>query len=233
MKSFFPKVCAWLLTLLGLGWLQSCTEYGCPYVNFDASGDVTDVEGNPIENAVVSRYGGRAFTDRDGRFSFDGGDVVIDDTIMLNVSAGIRYEAARVCVTMVRTESGDGHWYGGAFTSAEDVHVKLKEAEKRRSYSIYGRVTDSEGTPLPGVCISRFGLCKYSDLDGDFAFISDKLEERKDTVILNFNAMKGNFEKRTMTVTVRKIGDPTPGEWSEGVFGEKDVQVRMTPSGGN
>ncbi len=152
------SICPFLASILSLFGFSSCilapTMYGSPYVEFAASGKVTDKQGEPIEGIRVAvrehRYYPNSenviydhnhwydddtlYTDAQGRYqltrdlvSFSGPDdvtIVFED--IDGPGNGGEFAPATVIPEITQTKKGDKKWYGGKFEVSADVSLEKK-----------------------------------------------------------------------------------------------------------
>ena len=149
-------------------------EYGSPHANFQIKGKVTDMKGEPIPDLQVRiNPSGESHpqgwlhtdtlqTDTNGDFIFSKTDfpfmeyrLIIED-IDWDKNKAI-YASDTITVTFDSNDfSGGEGWSLGS--ASKEIQIQLKEyidthTEPYTLYTFYGRVTDQDGWPVPGVTI--------------------------------------------------------------------------------
>ena len=151
IRSFWTRLCAWVIGILGMGAaVSSCEEiediiggglcmYGTPNMDYQISGKVMDADsGKAIEGIQVSRpwdYGDNAVTtDKDGKFTISGNDFPNDTlhVVATDIDGEVNgiYAEEKVVVDLKapkgkRTDA----WYAGKY-EAEDVKIKMQKASE-------------------------------------------------------------------------------------------------------
>ena len=149
-------------------------EYGSPHANFQIKGKVTDMKGEPIPDLQVRinpsgeshpqgwLHTNTLQTDTNGDFIFSKTDfpfmeyrLIIED-IDWDKNKAI-YASDTITVTFDSNDfSGGEGWSLGS--ASKEIQIQLKEyidthTEPYTLYTFYGRVTDQDGWPVPGVTI--------------------------------------------------------------------------------
>lgn len=97
---------------------------------FEVSGEVVDVEGNPLSGiSVYAESADPVKTDSDGRFTVNGGGLPAESTILRFVdedNEGVRYTPRIVTVPLEKYKDGQG-WTEGYYRNSGDVVVTMTE----------------------------------------------------------------------------------------------------------
>lgn len=181
-KHFLKKVnwlLAGLLALLGFGQM-GCdkmypVEYGTPHATYALKGKVVDEQNRPIPRIQVqiqSQDGLRdpfayapvdtIYTDEQGNFAWEIDffspvfQVTSDDTDEEANGGWFDSDTLEVNFSGEELTGGKG-WYEGR--AEKEVNIILKKYVDPHTtpyvlYTFYGQVTDEQGNPLPGVCIT-------------------------------------------------------------------------------
>ena len=208
-------ILASVLALLGFscGDGGMATEYGSPYANFEVKGKVKDTKGNPIPNAQIRihnidqekhwYYSDTVYSSASGEFiwkktdfPFQNFKFITED--MDDDSNGGQFAADTTIVTFDSKDFvGGERWFSGTASKVTDIIMKPyidTHTEPYRLYTIYGKVTGQDGTPLPGILIltdpaytknkegDPFTYPAITDISGRYRFIYDKATATKHTV---------------------------------------------------
>ena len=154
IRSFWTRLCAYALGLLGLGSAIGCEEiedifgggggnlcmYGTPTMSYEIKGKVVDSDsGKAIEGIKVGRYdfngAAEVFSDGSGKFDLSGSDFP-SDTLHLKVTdvdgeTGGLYSGDEVTVNLKQTEKSTDEWYAGKY-EADDGVIKMKKASSAK-----------------------------------------------------------------------------------------------------
>ena len=149
-------------------------EYGSPHANFQIKGKVTDMIGEPIPGLQVRiNPSGESHpqgwlhtdtlrTDTNGDFVFSKTDfpfmeyrLIIEDVDWDKNKAIYASDTTTVTFDSNDFSGGEGWSLGSA---SKEIQIQLKEyidthTEPYTLYTFYGRVTDQDGWPVPGVTI--------------------------------------------------------------------------------
>ena len=159
MSKWYNALLSALLSVLGF---ESCSsvinneaeEYGCPLVEYQVKGEVTDADsGRPIEGIQAKlghmfttdeREQAYAFdsvlTDRAGSFVFPvHGEVALQPSLTLMedpnaASGGMRYASDAVRLkdmVQKQVKQGDGNWYNGAYELTVARKLKKQGGKKQ------------------------------------------------------------------------------------------------------
>lgn len=145
-------------------------EYGTPYASFQVKGKVKDSKGTPIPNAQIrvsldnsSDYWMRSdtiYSDKDGAFEWKQTYFPTKNFIFITEDAGKDIPERQFAsdTTQVVFESFEGGSGWNAGHAAKEMDIVLKDyvdthTEPYSLYTIYGRITDQAGYPLPGILV--------------------------------------------------------------------------------
>lgn len=173
-------VIAGLLSLIG----YSCSDseiddnlicmYGTPYGTFELKGKVLDNQKHPIPNVQIlirDSVPSRGWIKSDTIYSDNNGEIhwklkdfpgytyqLIASDIDDDKNGGhFASDTSFINTSQLRYVGGDGAWNEG--TATADISIVMDEyvdthTEPYALYTIYGRVTNEEGTPLIGIIIN-------------------------------------------------------------------------------
>lgn len=171
-------ILAGLLSLLGFSCASDNIDgpvemYGTPYGTFEFKGKVVDRLNNPIPNIQVEisdSIPSRGWMKSDTLYSDEKGEInwkmndfpCLTYRLIATDPDGNREEGPFAADTSFLSlanavyEGGSGWYKGNATVEKEIVLDKYVDmhTEPYALYTIYGRVTDEEGYPLPGIVIS-------------------------------------------------------------------------------
>ncbi|MDO5443600.1 MAG: radical SAM-associated putative lipoprotein [Bacteroidia bacterium] len=149
IRSFWSRLCAWAIGLLGFTSV-SCDvieditggmmcEYGCPTMDYEIKGTVVDaLRGKAIQGISVSRpwdYGDEAvITNAKGEFTFSGQEFPRDTLHILATdidgNENGTYSEEKVVVNLKKVAKGDGSWYEGKY-AASGITVRMEELSSK------------------------------------------------------------------------------------------------------
>lgn len=146
MRSIIIKLIKILLPILGVATVDSCigrVEYGCPYADFHATGNVSDEDDKAIQGirVVVSaenpgNYTGEPITDtvwtnHSGNYYSNFEEFAYVKKVTLEFEDidgpenGGEFQKVEIEVPVTQYKDGEG-WYNGGFKSSADVTMLKK-----------------------------------------------------------------------------------------------------------
>ena len=248
MKDLFLKLCRALIPLFGVTTAISCDNvilgpdmYGSPVMEFRMTGKVVDsMTGEPVKGIAVTNAdpelmwesADTAFTSADGSFDVRGYDFPSEKRLLkftdVDGEENGRYFTDDVEVSLVKTETGDGHWFSGVYI-AEDVLVRLEPdipAEYGTpivEFSVKGRVLNEDASPVENIEVTAVNLHQRvrTAADGTFHISGEMIGFEMTDITLGFEDTDGEdnggeFEDST---------DSGDGIWDNGDYQAENVEV--------
>lgn len=256
MKDLFLKLCRALIPLFGVTTAISCDNvilgpdmYGSPVMEFRITGKVVDsMTGEPVKGIAVTNAdpelmwesADTAFTSADGSFDVRGYDFPSEKRLLkftdVDGEENGRYFTDDVEVSLVKTETGDGHWFSGVYI-AEDVLVRLEPdipAEYGTpivEFSVKGRVLNEDASPVENIEVTAVNLHQRvrTAADGTFHISGEMIGFEMTDITLGFEDTDGEdnggeFEDSTMVIKLVKT-DSGDGIWDNGDYQAENVEV--------
>ncbi|UII75807.1 T9SS type A sorting domain-containing protein [Flagellimonas sp. HMM57] len=133
-----------------LGDLSGNDFVGTPTVNqFSVSGTVKDINGNPLQNAVLSGFSNAVTTNANGEFS-------VLEAVGWSGTIAVSLPGYSFSPTSIQINALQGDDSGNDFVGTRIVH------------QISGMVKDDKGNPLSNVTVSGFGFSITTDVTGRY-----------------------------------------------------------------
>lgn len=130
VHTWINGILAAIVGLIGYGCAGGMvSEYGCPYAELEVSGQVTNEEGEALQNiqvVVQPEWYDTLYTDSLGQFdkTYEGVFPKDQQLIIVNDTAGVY--ASDTTLVDVTYSGGDGKWNSGRGEAQADFQLKKK-----------------------------------------------------------------------------------------------------------
>lgn len=188
-------------------------EYGTPYAQYQLKGKVQDTKGNPVPDIQIRVYSRKAhdywmssdtiYSGADGQYKWETTDFPSSEYTLITEESGIENNIQRFTsdtTTLIYKKEdfvGGERWFAG--TATKEMNITLKEyvdthTEPYTLYTIYGRITDESGYPIPGILVltnpaytankekDPASFPAITDMNGRYRFTYDRAAAVKHTI---------------------------------------------------